>query len=126
MRPGRGNSSAASGTETDTSVSNYPSRSGNTGASSVSRGKTTGSRNDNRSESPVLNSKPANGENQSESVPKDQREMRRGGYNRLPARNGLPPRGSQNNREAENKNRKVSQDSSSVDDKKEQMVNGEN
>lgn len=126
MRPGRGNSSAASGTETDTSVSNYPSRSGNAGASSMSRGKTTSSRIDNRSESPVLNSKPANGENQTESVPKDQRETRRGGFNRPPARNGLPPRGSQNSREAENKSGKVSQDSSSANDKKEQMVNGEN
>ncbi|XP_045200292.1 RNA-binding protein FXR1-like isoform X2 [Mercenaria mercenaria] len=126
MRPGRGNSSAASGTETDTSVSNYPPpRSGNAGASS-SRGKGANSKNDTRNESPVPSSKAANGESQSESVPKEQRDSRRGGFNRPPVRNGVAPRNSQNGREAEIKGGKVSQESSSTGGNQEQLVNGQN
>ena len=128
MRPGRGNSSAASGTETDTSVSNYPR--GNAGVSS-NRGKGANTRSDARNESPVPVSKTANGESQNEPAPLEQRDSRKGGYNnRPPVRNGNGggPRNSQSNaRDVENKGGKVSQESvPSAGGSKEQMVNGQN
>ncbi|XP_052783565.1 RNA-binding protein FXR1-like isoform X2 [Mya arenaria] len=147
-RPGgRGNSSAASGTETDTSVSNFPppSRGGKPGSG---RGGSTGNRPEGKSGSPApvgnaaSGSRPSNGgESQAVSgegtgsgvakgasgsssgpAPRDQRERRTMG-NRQPAKNGYPPRGAHSGNEGDNRGGKGAQTGSIG--KQEQVVNGE-
>lgn len=120
MRPGRGNSSAASGTETDTSVSNYPPRGGNLASS-----RANAPRNDNRNESPAPRS--ANGDRQYEVAPKEQRDSRRGGggnNNRPQSKNGVSQRnGQKEGANSEINAGKISQNSTSS--KPKNMVNGE-